>query len=77
MLIVLEELKRKGLDVTQLSGKGKDVWMAMGIASLELFAFAVHDADIVSYTKMLPTKMLYPIIEPKLDFFFLKDIMHV
>ncbi len=69
---VLEELRRKGLDVTQLSGKGKDVWIAMGIASLDLFAFAVHDADIVSYTKMLPTQMLYPIIEPKLDFFFSK-----
>ena len=46
--------------------------MTMGIASLDLFAFAVHDADIVSYTKMLPTQMLYPIIEPKLDFFFSK-----
>jgi glucosyl-3-phosphoglycerate synthase len=72
VLAVLEELKGKGLDVTQLSGKGKDVWIAIGIASLELFAFAVHDVDIVSYTKMLPTKMLYPIIEPKLDFFFSK-----
>ncbi len=72
VITVLEELKRKGLDVTQMSGKGKDVWMTIGIASLELFAFAVHDADIVSYTKMLPTKMLYPIIEPKLDFFFCK-----
>ena len=72
VLALLEELKRKGLDVTELSGKGKDVWMTMGIASLELFAFAVHDADIVSYTKMLPTKMLYPLIEPELDFFFSK-----
>jgi glucosyl-3-phosphoglycerate synthase len=72
VLAVLEDLKRKGLDVTELSGKGKDVWITMGIASLELFAFAVHDADIVSYTKMLPTKMLYPLIEPKLDFFFSK-----
>ncbi len=72
VLEVLEELKRKGLDVTELSGKGKDVWMTMGIASLDLFAFAVHDADIVSYTKMLPTKMLYPLIEPELDFFFTK-----
>jgi len=72
VLAVLDELKRKGLDVTELSGKGKDVWMAMGIASLDLFAFAVHDADIVSYTKMLPTKLLYPVIEPKLDFFFSK-----
>ncbi len=52
---VLEDLKHKGLDVTMLSGKGKDVWIAMGIASLDLFAFVVHDADIVTYTKMLPT----------------------
>jgi glucosyl-3-phosphoglycerate synthase len=32
----------------------------------------MHDADIISYSKMLPTKLLYPIIEPKLDFFFSK-----
>lgn len=69
---VLEELKKKGLDVTKLSGKGKDLWIAMGIASLELYAFVVHDADVVYYSKMLPTKMLYPIIEPELDFFFAK-----
>ena len=72
VLTVLEELKHKGLDVTTLSGKGKDVWIAMGIASLDLFAFAVHDADIVAYNKMIPTKLLYPIIEPNLDFFFAK-----
>ena len=66
VLTVLEELKHKGLDVTALSGKGKDVWIAMGIASLDLFAFAVHDADIVTYDKMIPTKLLYPIIEPNL-----------
>jgi glucosyl-3-phosphoglycerate synthase len=72
VLSVLEELKHKGLDVTPLSGKGKDVWIAMGIASLDLFAFTMHDADIVTYNKMLPTKLLYPIIEPKLDFFFSK-----
>ena len=69
---VLGELKTKGLDVTSLSGKGRDVWIAMGIASLELHAFVVHDADILNYTRMVPTKMLYPVIEPKLDFFFAK-----
>lgn len=70
--LVLEELKKKGLDVTELSGKGKDVWIAMGIASLDLHAFAVHDADIVPYSRMLPTKMLYPVVEPTLNFFFSK-----
>ncbi len=69
---VLDELRKKGLDVTKLSGKGKDLWLTMGIASLELYAFAVHDADVVYYDRMLPTKLLYPVIEPKLDFFFAK-----
>jgi glucosyl-3-phosphoglycerate synthase len=68
----LEDLKNRGLDVTKLSGKGKDLWITIGIASLELYAFVVHDADILHYSKMLPTKMLYPIIEPRLDFFFAK-----
>jgi len=72
VLSVLHDLKHKGLDITSLSGKGKDVWIAIGIASLDLFAFVLHDSDIVSYSKMLPTKLLYPIIEPKLDFFFSK-----
>jgi glucosyl-3-phosphoglycerate synthase len=69
---VLEELKEKGLDVIAPKGKGKDLWIAIGVASLELHAFALHDADIVSYTEDLPTRLLYPIIEPKLDFFFCK-----
>jgi len=69
---VLEELKKKDLDVTELCGKGKDLWLAMGIASLELYAFVLHDADIAHYSRMLPTKMLYPVIEPNLDFFFAK-----
>jgi glucosyl-3-phosphoglycerate synthase len=69
---VLKELKGKGLDVTSYTGKGRDVWMAMGIASLDLHAFVVHDADILNYTRMLPTKMLYPVVEPQLDFFFSK-----
>lgn len=70
--LVLKGLKKKGLDVTGLSGKGKDVWIAMGIASLELYAYVIHDADILTYDRTLPTKMLYPVIEPRLDFFFAK-----
>ncbi len=69
---VLNNLKKKGLDVTCMTGKGKDLWLTIGVASLELYAFVVHDADIAYYTRCLPTKMLYPVIEPKLDFFFAK-----
>jgi glucosyl-3-phosphoglycerate synthase len=69
---VLDELKHRGLDVTKSCGKGKDLWLAIGIASLELYALAVHDADIVSYSEMLPTKLLFTIVEPRMDFFFSK-----
>jgi len=69
---VLEELKESGLDITKLSGKGKDLWIAIGIASLELFAFAIHDANILTYSRILPMKILYPVVEPQLDFFFSK-----
>jgi glucosyl-3-phosphoglycerate synthase len=69
---IFEELKNRGLDVTKCCGKGKDMWLALGIASLDLYAVAMHDADIVSYSEMLPTKLLYSIVEPRLDFFFAK-----
>ncbi|MGP8320087.1 MAG: glucosyl-3-phosphoglycerate synthase [Methanosarcinaceae archaeon] len=69
---ILEELKERELDVTSFKGKGKDVWIAIGVASLNSYAIALHDADIVTYSKDLPAKMLYPIIEPELNFFFNK-----
>ncbi len=69
---ILKELKDKGLDVTQIRGKGRDLWLAIGIASLDLYAFAIHDADIISYDKTLPTRLLYTVVEPRLDFFFSK-----
>ncbi|XES78303.1 MAG: glucosyl-3-phosphoglycerate synthase [Candidatus Bathyarchaeia archaeon] len=70
--VIVEELKRKGLDITASKGKGKDLWIATGIASLELYALALHDADIANYSGLIPTKLLYTIVEPKLDFSFSK-----
>ncbi|MBE0523534.1 MAG: glucosyl-3-phosphoglycerate synthase [Methanosarcinales archaeon] len=69
---VIEELRENGLDITDFCGKGKDAWIALGVASLDSYAIAMHDADIVSYTKLLPAKLFYPIVEPDLDFFFNK-----
>lgn len=69
---ILDELQIRGLDVSASNGKGKDLWIAIGIASLDLYAFAVHDADLVSYSGMLPTKLLYSVVEPRLDFSFSK-----
>lgn len=69
---LLNELKSEGLNLLKYYGKGRDVWLAMGIASIKSYAFALHDADVLNYDEMIPTKLLYPIIEPELDFKFNK-----
>jgi len=69
---LLKGLKSEGLNLLKYRGKGRDVWLAMGIASIDSYAIALHDADILNYNEMIPTKLLYPIVEPELDFKFNK-----
>ncbi len=69
---LLTELRAEGLNFLRYRGKGRDVWLAMGIASIKSYAIALHDADVLGYNKMIPTKLLYPIVEPELDFKFNK-----
>ena len=69
---LLNELKNDGLDFLKYRGKGRDVWLAIGIASLRSYAIALHDADIRSYSELIPAKLVYPLIEPELDFKFNK-----
>lgn len=69
---ILNQMAAENLDITQFKGKGKDAWIAVGIASLDAYAIALHDADIVTYSREFPAKLLYPIVNPKLDFFFNK-----
>ncbi len=69
---VINDMKDAELDVSQFKGKGKDVWMAIGIASLDVYAIVLHDADILTYSKDFPAKLLYPVINPKLNFLFNK-----
>ena len=69
---LLNELKGDGLNLLKYYGKGRDVWLAMGIASIKSYAFALHDADVLNYNEMIPAKLLYPIVEPELDFKFNK-----
>ena len=70
---LLGELKKiEGMNLLKYRGKGRDVWLAMGIASIKNYAIALHDADVLNYTEMVPTKLLYPIVEHELDFKFNK-----
>ncbi|MDH7506559.1 MAG: glucosyl-3-phosphoglycerate synthase [Candidatus Thermoplasmatota archaeon] len=69
---LLLHLQSQGLNIKRYSGKGKDVWLAIGIASIHSYAIALHDADIQNYNSIIPTRLIYPILEPELDFKFNK-----
>lgn len=69
---LLQDLQSEGIDLLKYRGKGRDVWLAIGIATLHSYAVALHDADILLYNEMIPTKLVYPIVESELDFKFNK-----
>lgn len=55
-------------------GKGRDVWVAIGylLGKGGVHSLALHDADIVTYTREIPLRLLMPLICPDLDFSFCK-----
>jgi len=68
----LEQLRDRGLDLTGFRGKGKAVWLALGVASLRASAIALHDADIITYDRSYPLKLLFPILEQEFGISFTK-----
>jgi glucosyl-3-phosphoglycerate synthase len=58
----------------QEMGKGRNVWYCMGyILSIgEAEAVALHDCDIVTYSRDLLARLIYPVANPKFNFDFCK-----
>jgi glucosyl-3-phosphoglycerate synthase len=69
---ILQTLKDKGLDLLRFKGKGRAVWLGLGVASLHADAIALHDADIVTYDRAYPLKLLYPLLEQEFGIAFCK-----
>lgn len=69
---LLQTLKDKGLDLLQFRGKGRAVWLGLGVASLDAAAIALHDADITTYDRAYPLKLLYPLLEQEFGIAFSK-----
>jgi glucosyl-3-phosphoglycerate synthase len=69
---ILEYLKERGLDLMRFNGKGKAVWLGLGVASLLADAIALHDADIITYDRSYPLKLLYPLMEKEFGISFNK-----
>lgn len=68
-----DEIEKAGLS-TGSSGKGKSAWMAYGyiVANRQSYIIALHDCDIMSYTRSLLSRLVYPTVIPSLDYEFCK-----
>lgn len=69
---ILQDLKDQGLDLLQFRGKGRAVWLGLGVATLDATAIALHDADITTYDRTYPLKLLYPLVEQEFGIAFSK-----
>ncbi|HSA32342.1 MAG TPA: glycosyl transferase [bacterium] len=72
---VYKELAEAGFNVA-IPGKGRSVWLSMGYILAdhenEACAIALHDCDIVNYSRELLARLVYPIVNPALNFEFSK-----
>ncbi len=68
------ELEKAGFPGLDTPGKGRNVWtmMGYGLHDESSYAFALHDCDIVNYSRQIVARLLYPIIHPALDYEFNK-----
>lgn len=55
-------------------GKGRSSWMAYGyvVAKGQSYIIALHDCDIISYTRNILNRLVYPTVMPTLDYEFCK-----
>ncbi len=68
------EFEDQGFRSIDIKGKGRNVWTMLGYALSDKssYAFALHDCDIVNYSREVPARLFYPIVHPALDFEFNK-----
>lgn len=70
---LFKELKKNDFRL-DLPGKGRSVWMAIGyiLSDPEVYAVALHDCDILNYSRELLARLVYPVVHPACDFEFSK-----
>jgi len=73
ILELLRMLEDNDLRIGQ-PGKGRACWIAYGyvLASQQSDIIALHDCDIVNYSRDLLARLVYPIANPAIDFEFCK-----
>ncbi len=70
---VYETLTRNGLDAGP-QGKGRSAWLSYGyvLARGKSDVIALHDCDIITYSRTLLARLCYPIASPTLNYVFCK-----
>ncbi len=70
---IYDTFSRNKLDVGQ-RGKGRSVWLAYGyvLARGQSDIIALHDCDIVTYSREMLARLCYPVAHPNLDYVFCK-----
>ncbi len=73
MLGLRSKLASRKID-TSVPGKGRNVWFCFGytISSQKSEAIALHDADIITYSREMLARLLYPVTDPNFNFKFCK-----
>jgi glucosyl-3-phosphoglycerate synthase len=70
---IYRAIESEGLP-TGLEGKGRSAWMAYGyvLSQHQFSAIALHDCDIVTYSRDLLARLCYPVTDPSMDYDFCK-----
>jgi glucosyl-3-phosphoglycerate synthase len=67
------KLREQGLAPTEM-GKGRNVWYCFGytLACGRSKAVALHDCDILTYSRDLLARLIYPVANPRFSYMFCK-----
>ncbi|MEK7850948.1 MAG: glycosyl transferase, partial [Deltaproteobacteria bacterium] len=70
---IYDTVRRNGLDPGE-DGKGRSAWLAYGyvIAAGSSDVIALHDCDILTYSREMLARLCYPVVNPNLDYVFCK-----
>lgn len=74
----LDDLLIKKQIAPSQMGKGRNAWFCYGyfIASQRSEAIALHDADIVTYSRDMLARLFYPVIDPRFNYKFCKGFYY-
>ncbi len=70
---IFKTLGNEGLGAGK-DGKGRSAWMAYGylLATGNSDIIALHDCDIISYSREMLVRLCFPVVNPKLNYSFCK-----